>query len=218
MDITFIYSPNKNTRSGHKIDTVVLHATAGALWPSINWLRNPNSGVSTHYVIAKTGKIYQLVEEDYMAWHAGVSQMPDGRTGVNWFSIGIELENNNDGSDPYPEEQINSLVWLLRNIKDRLSIPRKNVVTHAEIALPPGRKTDPRGLDVDAVLDRVYNTTDRKLYEKAVFARWMVEEAVRSIENKNPDRAREILLELVSANEAVLYEIENYFKEELNNA
>jgi len=38
-------------------------------------------GVSAHYIITREGQIVRLVPEDWVAWHAGVSQMPppDGR-------------------------------------------------------------------------------------------------------------------------------------------
>jgi N-acetyl-anhydromuramyl-L-alanine amidase AmpD len=50
-------------------------------------------GVSSHYLIARDGVIYQLVPEEQKAWHCGPSIMPppDSRNGVNDFSIGVEL-------------------------------------------------------------------------------------------------------------------------------
>jgi N-acetyl-anhydromuramyl-L-alanine amidase AmpD len=67
--------------------------------------------------------------------------MPDGRERVNDFSIGIELVNANDGTDPYPKSQIESLKTLITDIKTRHKI--HYIVSHAEIATPPGRKSDP---------------------------------------------------------------------------
>lgn len=158
-------SPNKEPRpSNAGIDTVVLHATGGALEPSLNWLAKPGSGVSAHYVVAKDGRIFQLVEERNRAWHAGVSRMPppDNREDVNDFSVGIELENANTGQDPYPPAQIEALVQLLKHLIRRYNIPRRNIVTHREIAVPPGRKSDPLGLDVKSLLDRVYGELERE--------------------------------------------------------
>jgi len=50
-------------------------------------------GVSSHYLVTRRGRIFRLVPEEAKAWHAGLSMMPepDDRTGVNEFSIGIEL-------------------------------------------------------------------------------------------------------------------------------
>ncbi|GEM_PF-6004729 len=169
-------SPNKNPRGRFKVDTVVLHATGGPLQPSLNWLTNPNSKVSAHYVIAKDGTLYQLVEENMMAWHAGQSRMPppDNRENVNWFSVGIELENANTGRDPYPEAQLETLVRLLKHLVTRYNVPRRNIVTHREVAVPKGRKSDPLGLDVQALLDRVYGNVSAETVGTLVVNRPLV--------------------------------------------
>jgi N-acetyl-anhydromuramyl-L-alanine amidase AmpD len=82
------------------IDTVVIHfASAIDTVPDNAFdIRNIikifcDLGVSSHYIIDRTGKIYSLVPEDRKAWHCGGSIMPspDDRRGVNGFSIGIEL-------------------------------------------------------------------------------------------------------------------------------
>lgn len=109
----------------------------------------PDPGVSAHYTIDRDGSVYQHVDETEKAFHAGVSEMPDGRSGVNDFSIGIELVNLNDGIEPYPDEQMESLMCLVDDICTRQSI--SHVVSHAEIARPKGRKSDPRGLDTDGL-------------------------------------------------------------------
>ena len=83
-------------------DNIVIHYTAGAnAISSANYLANDNTKASAHLIIGRDGKIYQLVNFDTQAWHAGKSQML-GKTGQNAFTVGIELdysgllhENNN---------------------------------------------------------------------------------------------------------------------------
>jgi len=151
-------SPNFGERPPDTtIDTIVLHATAGGLDATLAWFANAKSRVSSHYVIDKDGSMYQCVREVERAAHAGVSKMPDGREDVNDFSIGIELVNLNDGQDPYPPEQMDSVVALVQYLADKYKIPAENVVTHAEIA--PNRKTDPLGFPVPDLLVRAYNLT-----------------------------------------------------------
>ena len=59
---------------------------------SIMRLCNSKSGVSSHFVINRNGKIYRLVEDNKIAWHAGKSCW--GRCkNLNKNSIGIELIN-----------------------------------------------------------------------------------------------------------------------------
>ena len=75
--------------------------------------------------------------------------MEDGRENVNDFSIGIELVNRNNGADPFPDQQIQSLRDLLRAITGRHAI--RHIVPHYVCAFPPGRKSDPVGFDVSWV-------------------------------------------------------------------
>lgn len=142
-------SPNFDERpDGTEIDTVVLHATVyTTLEETCTHFENPTSRVSTHYTIDRDGVVVQHVDESRRAFHAGVSRMPDGREKVNDFSIGIELVNLNNGTDPYPASQVESLQTLLDGIQSRW--PIRHIVSHAEIALPVGRKTDPAGFDFD---------------------------------------------------------------------
>lgn len=84
--------------------------------------------------------IYQLVREPDIAYHAGES-IWKGVPHVNYFSIGIELVNANDGIMEYPAEQLATCAELVADIcKDR-DIKLENVMGHKDIA--PGRKTDP---------------------------------------------------------------------------
>jgi N-acetyl-anhydromuramyl-L-alanine amidase AmpD len=140
-------SPNFNARpEGAVIDTVVLHATVlNTLHEVAEKFSDAESCVSAHYTIDRDGTIACHVEEDQRAWHAGQSKMKDGRVGVNDFSIGIELVNLNDGVDPFPEEQIQAMRGLVREIISRH--PIRYIVTHYECADPPGRKSDPAGFE-----------------------------------------------------------------------
>jgi N-acetylmuramoyl-L-alanine amidase len=140
-------SPNYDGRpAGTIVDTVVLHATVlNTLDEVVAHFANPETKVSAHYTIDRDGTVVCHVPEELRAWHAGQSRMEDGRTGVNDFSIGIELVNLNDGEDPFPEEQIQAMRDLVRGIQQRH--PIRHIVTHYECADPPGRKSDPNGYE-----------------------------------------------------------------------
>lgn len=190
-------SPNFTPANAHK-DTIVWHHTAGAWKASLDWLRNPTSGVSSDYLITKAGKIYQLVADTNIAWHAGYSLMPDGREDVNRFSYGVELENAGDGRDPYPPAQIDAAVALARYLVAKNNIRRGNQVTHElirrlwkerypnrldDLGRPISYKTDPRGLDMQKFLDRIYApvvpTPPLVKYDKVV---WSLEQAARNLQ------------------------------------
>jgi N-acetylmuramoyl-L-alanine amidase len=140
-------SPNFNERpDGTRIDTVVVHATVfETAHDVIKHFANPEMSVSAHYTIDRDGTVISHVPEESRAWHAGESRMKDGRVNVNDFSIGIELVNRNDGTDPFPEPQLASLRELLRAIQTRH--PIRSIIPHYECAYPPGRKSDPVGFD-----------------------------------------------------------------------
>lgn len=135
-----------SSSSGRKIDTVVLHSSYDALGSEPYSVSGTikeygEYGVAPHYLIDRKGNIYRLVADKDIAYHAGESKMADGRTGVNGFSIGIELLNKED--DKYTDAQyaaVNSLIVYLKDL-----YPIKHVVGHDDIA--PGRKTDPWNFD-----------------------------------------------------------------------
>jgi N-acetylmuramoyl-L-alanine amidase len=135
-------SPNFDARD-QPISMVVLHYTGmQTAEAAIARLRDPESRVSAHYLIAEDGQILRLVAEENRAWHAGQSFWR-GLTGLNAVSIGIEIVNPGHewGYRPFPEEQIDALIPLLSGIKTRYGITRGNVVGHSDIA--PARKQDP---------------------------------------------------------------------------
>lgn len=142
MTIIDAPSPNFDERA-LPISMIVLHYTGMQDGPSaIARLRDPEAKVSSHYVVDEDGTVLRLVAEDKRAWHAGKSHW---RTidDVNSASVGIEIVNPGHewGYRPFPDEQIASVMQLVRDIKDRYSITRGNVVGHSDIA--PARKQDP---------------------------------------------------------------------------
>ena len=74
-------------------DTLVFHYTAGSSARSAaEYLSAPEVKASAHLVIGRRGEIFQLLPFNVEAWHAGRS-FHLGRSGLNRYSIGIELEN-----------------------------------------------------------------------------------------------------------------------------
>jgi hypothetical protein len=206
-------SPNHEARpAGMLINTVVLHHTGGDFGPSLNWLINPNSGVSCHYLIDRDGSIYELVDEARESWHAGYS-LHKGRENVNDFSIGIELVNDGDGVEPYPQRLQDALVWLLNDIKARRGVIRSDVVTHKAIrdawklkypnTPNVGIKTDPRGLNVEAVLDRVYPPPPPPVEPKFDKIVWAFEQAARILQAEGMQREHDLVLGTLTYEQAV---------------
>lgn len=142
-------SPNQNARprSTPGLSCVVLHATAdgGSEAGAEEWLTEPRSRASAHLHLRRDGMVVRLVPDARRAWHAGVSRWR-GRDDVNGFSLGWELANRNDGREAYTEAQYATVIRLAAHYVAQ-GLPLDAFVSHAEVALPAGRKTDPAGFD-----------------------------------------------------------------------
>lgn len=93
---------------------------------------------SAHYLICKDGTVYHMLNDLLRSHHAGDSKWGN-TTDLNSSSIGIELDNN--GYQPFSEEQMTSLTVLLGRLRDAYKIPDANFIGHGDIA--PTRKSDP---------------------------------------------------------------------------
>ncbi|NDW53963.1 N-acetylmuramoyl-L-alanine amidase [Aliiroseovarius sp. PrR006] len=133
-------SPNFGPRrEGLVPSLIVLHYTA---MPdpdeALERLCSPKYEVSAHYLIHRDGRLFQLVDEEMRAWHAGAGSWA-GMDDINSWSIGIEMDN--DGASPFSEPQMATLETLLPEIMQRWNIDPAGVIGHSDMA--PGRKTDP---------------------------------------------------------------------------
>ena len=71
----------KAHRSPESLDKIVIHVTEGAFWGSVRWLQSPRAHASSHYVVARSGRIIQLVHLSDIAWHAGTGGRTSSRSG-----------------------------------------------------------------------------------------------------------------------------------------
>lgn len=146
MALSFIHKPSPNfnhRRYKNMPDMIIIHYT-GMLScdDALQRLTDAGSNVSCHYLISRMGDIYQLVDEKYRAWHAGLSYW-QGEKDINSRSIGIELENRGHewGYDDFTDVQINALILLIQDIKTRYDIAPNHILGHSDVA--PLRKKDP---------------------------------------------------------------------------
>ena len=131
----------------NRVQFVVVHYTTASQERSLALLTHGQ--VSSHYLVGddKNATIFKLVDESRRAWHAGESEW-DGRTWLNSSSIGIEIVNPGFRDTPagrvwypYSEAQVQSLIFLIRDISKRNNISPRNIIGHSDIA--PQRKLDP---------------------------------------------------------------------------
>ena len=145
MKIESFYSPNfsRAKRSKNSIKIIVIHYTGmQSERESIIRLSNPKSQVSSHFLISQNGKVYRLVQDNRIAWHAGKSCWGKYKN-LNKNSIGIELVNKGHrfGYTNYKKKQISSLIKICKSLIKKYKIKKKNVVGHSDVA--PLRKIDP---------------------------------------------------------------------------
>lgn len=151
----WVPSPNYGPRpEGVSIDLIVVHSISlppgeyggGAVQAlftnTLDWEAHPyyqgirGLEVSAHFLIERTGALWQCVDTEQRAWHAGASCYR-GRGQCNDDSIGIELEGL-EGRDFEPI-QYTVLANLCADLARRY--PIAHIAGHEHIA--PGRKHDP---------------------------------------------------------------------------
>lgn len=131
---------------------ICLHATAGT-WSLPHLQRredNPEQRSSADYLIGRMGDIYQVTRVGYYSHHAGKALWrlrPNLRGEVNQALVSIEIESLDRAGDVYTNAQYIATAALMRRLYAYHRIALPNVTTHAEIALPRGRKVDPANLD-----------------------------------------------------------------------
>ena len=111
----------------------------------LDWNAHPYFGeiegmqVSAHLLIRRDGSIVQFAPFGRRAWHAGASRF-QGRENCNDFSIGIELEGEDEVA--YTDEQYTELVGVIMALcKAYPTLSARRIAGHCDVA--PGRKTDP---------------------------------------------------------------------------
>lgn len=112
---------NSSSRNGTRIDTIVLHHTAGGnISGALSWWADSHQA-SSHYIVGKQGEIVEVIPEDKKAWHANC---------VNGRSIGIEIVNMGNGSDSYPPAQQQAVKQLVQGLAAKYNIAEGNIIGH----------------------------------------------------------------------------------------
>jgi N-acetyl-anhydromuramoyl-L-alanine amidase len=148
-------SPNFGPRpEGATIDLVVVHSISlppgeyggghvqQLFTNALDWEAHPyfksieGLQVSSHFFVQRGGELWQFVDCDHRAWHAGASSWR-GRDNCNDGSIGIELEGLEGRT--FEREQYETLASVCAALSQRY--PIESIAGHEHIA--PGRKQDP---------------------------------------------------------------------------
>lgn len=131
-------SPNFSDAPAHERLGVCFHHSVMGFEATIAHMLRPESRVSYHVLIAPDGARARLVEDDRIAWHAGVSSF-QGRDRCNDFLLGAAFAGDTRAA-PLTARQIESaLDWLAARWSARGWTPAA-MTDHRQIA--PGRKDD----------------------------------------------------------------------------
>ena len=97
MSQPIIYNKFKSVNYDQRkfdISLIIIHFTETKTFnEALNLLTSLERKVSSHYLIDKSGDIFNLVDLDKRAWHAGES-MWGNYNDINSRSIGIEIVNS----------------------------------------------------------------------------------------------------------------------------
>lgn len=159
---SWVSSPSAARSAGpprqQSINMVVIHATGGPtcdrltgkpVWIAAGQLEENIRNIEAHrtlgihYMIDRDGALRASVPEHQIAHHVF-------RFSVR--SIAIELVNDGDGVDPFPPAQLDALVRLLRDIRQRHAITKAGLVRHSDLdpAMMPCDKSRRRKVDPGA--------------------------------------------------------------------
>ena len=136
MILALMSVPAVAARAKGDINKIIIHSIGGwdcqdgsIIWTPAGrdadyWFEYFNNNeLSVHYIIDRSGSVRSQTAEDKIAYHARNN---------NSDSIGIELVNNGDGFDPYPEVQLAALERLIKEIRGRWGSEIK-IVAHSEV-------------------------------------------------------------------------------------
>jgi N-acetylmuramoyl-L-alanine amidase len=118
------------------------------------WLSHYHTNpVSINQLVKRDGTIIQIVPNNVVAWSFGASTL-SGRSDCNAWCIGVEICNNGIG-EVYTDAQYEAVAQTVAYNCALYHIPDLHVSSHARVALPAGRKDDPRGWDWKRMWSRV---------------------------------------------------------------
>ena len=157
MNITKLTSPNRNTgRQGNTPDFIVCHITDGAFDGAVSWAMNAEAQVSYHFLVARDGRVTQVVDIADTAWGNGTTNSGDNRDNrnskiaavrerrlnANLYTVSIGFEGRwNETRGELTAVQLSTGVELIKHIRSEVKriygfeIPMKrtNIIGHFEV-------------------------------------------------------------------------------------
>ena len=151
-------SPNFNVgRQRWTPDIIVCHITDGHFPGSVNWVTNPASQVSYHYMVSQAGEVFQCVDIKNTAWANGTANsggnndnrnsllaaVRDRMVNANLYTVSIGFEGRHLYTrGAMSPKQLEAAVQLVCHIRAEIfriwgmevPLDRKHIVSHTDIA------------------------------------------------------------------------------------
>jgi hypothetical protein len=95
-----------------------------------------------HYLIDRFGRVYRVVAETDIAYHAGHSVWADGQwfyvdLNSSFLGISFEAQTNPAGDGAVNAAQVRAAAMLTEMLRSRYQIPAENCITHAQVSVNP---------------------------------------------------------------------------------
>ncbi|NJM07875.1 N-acetylmuramoyl-L-alanine amidase [Candidatus Gracilibacteria bacterium] len=115
----------------------MLHGVPGVAADVLAKFVAPGARFAPHYYVDSNGAIFQLIDEQYAAWHAGFATLDKVWFNINRSSVGIALERPAlwpEAIAAYPDAQTFALRWLLQQLDRRYQLAPDAVVLWSSLA------------------------------------------------------------------------------------
>ena len=117
---------------------IVLHHSGGSYAGGVSWIKNPQSRVSYHCLVAPDGKRTVFAVPEQRTWHAGVSSYR-GKRDLNSWSVGAAFAGDTNKAPLTDATMISMGEYLLPLLK-KYGLSLNDVTDHRTVS--PGRKND----------------------------------------------------------------------------
>jgi N-acetyl-anhydromuramyl-L-alanine amidase AmpD len=125
-----------SSRDGSRIALIVLHGDPGPADQALAVMTALGARAAAHYYVTSGGLIYQIVDDELAAWHAGMGDWNGRRQNIGRISLGLVVERGPGG---YVTAALDALAWLVDTLRARYELPREAVLRWGVL--------DPRGAD-----------------------------------------------------------------------
>ncbi len=184
MKITKLNTPNQTKgRNGQVPIMIVCHRTCGKYEGAVSWLSNVQSGASSHFVVAKDGRITQLVDIENTAWCNGTSTeststkyyknsrlkvVREKSENANNYSVSIEFEGMAEENGELTVAQqsvgVELILFIISEVKRvygyEIKVSDETIVGHCHIT----PKWKPNCPGVKFPFDSIINELNKEVY------------------------------------------------------